>query len=373
MKDDIFVIKIKMVEKEYSGIKVRFHMNEDELNQTSVIYLLKFPNGKYYVGQTNTKFGLISRIQSHCYESHSVMKKRNMYKDNIIKKYKQFDVFILRHCTLKNIDEFEMFYINILRRKIVNIEKGGCENKIMSDDTKIKISKKLKDYNKRHYKYRINVYDLQGNFIAVYNGINAVANVYGVSRNTVMNCIYQHRILLCKYQIFKEGNENIKNYGITEKGKKKKIIRFTRFNGKKIKIEELYKYNEQGFFVETVNVLNINDKELSYIIYSIKQHFFYKNFVWSLEKKDKIEVPLKRCEKVSLKLSRPILQLDDNLNIIREWKNVKQAGEYYSISHELIRLVCNRWRRHSAKYVWCYKDQYEWFKSMWNEKLVKEN
>ena len=80
------------------------------------------------MGQTNTKFGLVSRIQGHCYESYNKLKKRNVYKDNIIRKYKKFDVFVAHRCTLENIDEFEIFYINILKNHIVNLESGGCIN-----------------------------------------------------------------------------------------------------------------------------------------------------------------------------------------------------------------------------------------------------
>ena len=113
-----------MVSKKYGGITVNFHCEKEKLKATNLIYLLKFTNSKYYVGQTNTKFGLISRIQNHCYESYRQNKKRNAYKDNIINKYKTFDVFILKECTLQNIDEFEIFYINILKRKLVNLENG---------------------------------------------------------------------------------------------------------------------------------------------------------------------------------------------------------------------------------------------------------
>jgi hypothetical protein len=48
--------------KEYSGVKVT--INEEDLNKKGVIYLMEFPNGKAYVGQSSKS--LRKRIQGHC-------------------------------------------------------------------------------------------------------------------------------------------------------------------------------------------------------------------------------------------------------------------------------------------------------------------
>lgn len=357
-----------MVSKKYGGITVNFHCEKEKLKATNLIYLLKFTNSKYYVGQTNTKFGLISRIQNHCYESYRQNKKRNAYKDNIINKYKTFDVFILKECTLQNIDEFEIFYINILKRKLVNLENGGCTNKNVSNETKEKISKKIKEYNIKHPKIvNINVYDLNGNFIRSHKTIEEVKEFYKVNRVTVSNALYKNdRIFLKKYQIFREGTEKIIDYS----KKEKKIYRRKANNPNEI----VYKYDSKtGNFIESFVIGKINSNERYYIKLAIKRNSLYKGFAWSFEKADSIIPPKSHYEKTSEKLSRPVLQLNDKLEIIKKWDSLKKAGEAYGDKKgELIRQVCIRWRRHSKGFVWCYEDEYEWFKTMWHEKLVRK-
>ena len=356
-----------MVYKNYAGIEVKFHCNNNELKDTHIIYLLKFPNGKYYVGQTNAKLGLVSRIQGHCYASFYNAKKRNIHKDNIINKYKTFDVFILKKCTLHDIDDFEVFYINILRRKIVNIENGGCKNKIVSEETKKKIKNKALIYNLRHPKaIKINVYDLEGNFVRSHNSIRELKIFYGVNSTTIDNSLYKNnRTFLGKYQIFREGTEHIINYTKTESKPGRKL---------KNSGEMFFKYNQfSGEFIESVASKELNTTDRCCIRAAIARNSLYDSYAWSYEKKDKIIPPKSHYDKISDKLSKPVLQLDDDLNIIKKWNNVREAGEYYGDKKgELIRQVCIRWRRHSRGFVWCYEDEYDWYKSMWGEKLVRK-
>lgn len=354
-----------MVFKTYANIKVKFHCKENELKSTNLIYLLKFPNGKYYVGQTNTKFGLISRIQNHCYESANKLKKRNIYKDNIINKYKTFDVFILKRCTLKNIDDFEIFYINILKRKLVNLENGGCENKTVSNETKLKISKKIREYNIKNPKQiKVNVYDLEGKYIRSHNTKNEIKKFYCVNDSIIDNALYHKRKFLGKYQLFKDGFDNPINYNKIDK----KI-------GRKINdIDDIFfKYNSSnGDFIESIESKKLNAYDRNGIKTAIKRNSLFNNFAWSYDKKEKIIPPKPRYAKTSEKLSKPILQLNDNLEIIKKWKNAKEAGEYYNVRPELIRQVCIRWRKHTKGFVWCYENEYEWYKTMWGEKLVRK-
>lgn len=360
-----------MITKKYGNITVNFHCGKEKLKATHLIYLLKFTNGKYYVGQTNTKFGLISRIQNHCYESYHKNKKRNVYKDNIIKKYKTFDVFILKECTPQNIDEFEIFYINILKRKLVNLENGGCVNKNASNQTKEKISKKIKEYNIKNPKIvNINVYDLNGNFIRNHKTIKEVKEFYKVNDVTVYNALYKNnRIFLKKYQIFRDGTEKIIDYD-------KKI---SYLDGKPKRKpnnpnELVYKYDSKtGNYIETIIIGKSNNYERYNIKLAIKRNYLYDGFAWSFEKKEKITPPKSHYQKISEKLSRPVLQLNDELCVVKKWKSLKEAGEAYGDKKgELIRQVCIRWRRHTKGFVWCYEDEYEWYKTMWNEKLVRK-
>jgi hypothetical protein len=357
-----------MVSKKYGGITVNFHCEKEKLKATNLIYLLKFTNGKYYVGQTNTKFGLISRIQNHCYESYRQNKKRNAYKDNIINKYKTFDVFILKECTLQNIDEFEIFYINILKRKLVNIENGGCLNKTKTVETLKKISEKVRKYNKLNPKQiKINVYDLEGNYVRSHKTINEIKEFYNVTSTVVSNALYkENRKFIGKYQIFREGTEKIINYNKKERKTYKRKANNPN--------ELVYKYDSKtGKFIESFAIGKINSNERYYIKLAIKRNSLYKGFAWSFEKINSIIPPKSHYEKISEKLSRPVLQLNDELCIVKKWNSLKEAGEAYGDKKgELIRQVCIRWRRHTKGFVWCYEDEYEWYKRMWNEKLVRK-
>lgn len=360
-----------MITKKYKNITVIFHCKECELKETHIIYLLKFPNKKFYVGQTNNKMGLISRIQSHCYESYNKNKKRNKYKDNIIKKYKTFDVFILKKCNINNIDEFEIFYINILKNKIVNLESGGSTNKIVSEETKKKISEKNKKYYLKNPIYnKINVYDLKGNFVRSHFSISEIKNFYNVSSIIVDNALYKNdRLFLKKYQIFREGTEKIKDYTNVIKVKKNKIKRLP-----KNPAELAFKYDSKsGMFIEEVEIGKMDSNRRYFLKKSIKNNSLFEGFAWLLEKKDKIVPPKSRYEKVSEKLSKPILQLDNNLNIIKRWNSITEAKKSFNKEKEdLIRQVCIRWRRHAYGYSWCFENEYEWYKSMWGKKLVRK-
>ena len=155
----------------------------------------------------------------------------------------------------ENIDEFEIFYINILKRKLVNLENGGCTNKNVSNETKEKISKKIKEYNIKHPKIvNINVYDLNGNFIRSHKTIEEVKEFYKVNRVTVSNALYKNdRIFLKKYQIFREGTEKIIDYS-----KKEKKIYRRKAKLDQIDVQKIYKEYEKTLFNKLVKGIILN-------------------------------------------------------------------------------------------------------------------
>lgn len=126
--------------KEYSGVKVT--VNEEDLNKTGVIYLLEFPNGKVYVGQTTQK--LKYRIRQHCVgKSYCVRLK------NALNKYRVVNAQVLeQNLTMSQMNYFEPFYIKLfssIGAGGYNIGSGG-KNSIPSLETKQKISEAQKRY-----------------------------------------------------------------------------------------------------------------------------------------------------------------------------------------------------------------------------------
>lgn len=126
------------MEKIYSSIKVT--INEEDLEKQGVIYLLEFPNGKVYIGQTIQC--LKRRINQHRYESNKCSKVHNA-----VNKYKEFKVSLLEeNLTIGQLNSFEAYYIKLFNSNAedgYNLESGG-KNKKHSEESKKKMSKAKK-------------------------------------------------------------------------------------------------------------------------------------------------------------------------------------------------------------------------------------
>jgi group I intron endonuclease len=112
-------------------------------------------NGKYYIGQSKD---IYSRISDH--KRKLITNRHNNIK--LQRAYNKYgiDCFVfstLTICPLEEIDNQEKFYINLLDSVTngYNIESGGNKNKIISDDTrqKMSIAKKGKPSNRKGVKY----------------------------------------------------------------------------------------------------------------------------------------------------------------------------------------------------------------------------
>ena len=52
---------------------------------------------------------------------------------------------------------------------------------------------------------------------------------------------------------------------------------------------------------------------------------------------------------------KPITQLSENNEIIKDWLSIKQASQYLSINRNSIRMVCNNQRKTAGGYKWVFK------------------
>ena len=112
----------------YSGVDCFLNCSWHERN---VIYLLKFPAGGLYIGQTTQKIG--TRIKQHCIDS---FQDRNYRYDNpknrSIRKYKTFNVDILEKCL--SVDQMNKREDEIIKEykakglKLYNTASGGLNN-----------------------------------------------------------------------------------------------------------------------------------------------------------------------------------------------------------------------------------------------------
>lgn len=74
----------------YNGVEVTYQ-NETDYLQSNVVYLITFPDGKYYVGRTVRK--LHQRVANHCFSSQE---KNDLMAVNIpIREHNQFNIRIL--------------------------------------------------------------------------------------------------------------------------------------------------------------------------------------------------------------------------------------------------------------------------------------
>ena len=125
-----------------------------DLNAVFCIYKITFPNNKIYIGQTTRLISL--RIKEHVRNSKNG--KYPLY--YAIRKYKSFTVDVCEICdSIYSLNNKETFYINFYNSLIddngYNCDTGG-ENKICSEQTKLKISKsnigkKMSNETKKKY------------------------------------------------------------------------------------------------------------------------------------------------------------------------------------------------------------------------------
>ena len=139
---------------------------------TSIIYKLTFPNGKFYIGQTITPFGI--RMRSHKYASNNP-KYPISY---AIVKYRWENVKkeIIFYCPLKDTDIWEKVFISLYQSLIdengYNLNSGGESRKRLHPSTIEKIRKgnlgrtppnKGKHYSKEIIeKIKMNMRDVSG-------------------------------------------------------------------------------------------------------------------------------------------------------------------------------------------------------------------
>lgn len=102
------------------------------------IYKYTFPNGKVYIGQTYKESRRFGRVSSY----------KNMLVRKAMDKYPNFEKDIIEYCSKSNVDEREQFYIklfNSMNKQFgYNLCSGGSFNKVLSDETKKRISEKHK-------------------------------------------------------------------------------------------------------------------------------------------------------------------------------------------------------------------------------------
>lgn len=114
------------------------------MDMKSGIYMWTSPSGKSYIGQATDLDKRKSNFLSFNkkYAGSKIDNARRKYND-----IQYWTYTILEYCDINDLDEREEYYISLYNtmRKGYNCESGGHENKIISDETKQKMSEAKKD------------------------------------------------------------------------------------------------------------------------------------------------------------------------------------------------------------------------------------
>ena len=113
------------------------------MEMKSGIYMWTSPSGKSYIGQSvNLQKRKCAFLRfGDIYGGQKINRARKKYNNKRYWKYK-----VLEYCDIDDLDEREEYYISLYNtmRKGYNCESGGNENKIVSDESKQKMSEAKK-------------------------------------------------------------------------------------------------------------------------------------------------------------------------------------------------------------------------------------
>jgi group I intron endonuclease len=127
------------------------------MEQGELYMITNKTNGKKYIGQTvsylssGRKYGTSQRWNKHCSDAKRFVNDSKAF-CNAIRKYGKdnFTVEILLKCNNKYLNEYEIRYIqlfNTLSPNGYNLDSGGCSQKVLHDETKLKLGKSQRFLN----------------------------------------------------------------------------------------------------------------------------------------------------------------------------------------------------------------------------------
>lgn len=180
------------------------------MEKKSGIYMWTSPSGKSYIGQS------VNLQKRKCaflcfgdrYGGQKINRARKKYNHKSLWNYT-----ILEYCDIDDLDEREEYYISLYNtiNNGYNCDSGGNENKIVSDETKQKMSeaKKGKYCGEKHpmwgrhlteeqkrkiskahdnVKIAVSQYTIEGVFIASYESIHEAQRLTNIDKKTISRC-----------------------------------------------------------------------------------------------------------------------------------------------------------------------------------------
>ena len=129
---------------------MKYNLGKNIMNKKTGIYMWTSPSGKSYIGQSvdlQKRKGAFLRFGDR-YGGEKINCARKKYNHKSLWNYK-----VLEYCGIDKLDERERYYIELYDtiNNGYNCESGGNENKIVSDESKQKMSEAMKGENKPMY------------------------------------------------------------------------------------------------------------------------------------------------------------------------------------------------------------------------------
>jgi len=182
--------------------------------------------------------------------------------------------------------------------------------------------------------------DLKGNFIKDWNCIMDASRELNLYDTNIVKCLKNKRRMTGNFMwLYKEDwNKGIKK---------------TKYVPLKLAVVQL---NKDGSFIKGFKSIADASRYIlvseQSIAYSIKNDSFCKKCLWQF-KKDYDNGIIK----VNInKKKRPILQLDLNENIIKQWDSISVVAKILKINHGNIGLCCQNRRNTAGGFKWRYND-----------------
>lgn len=218
------------------GVNVRYKAKREA---RKVIYQLRFPNNKIYIGQTMQL--LRERMRQHCRDAVNMNRGCHDVKNRAIRKYKEFEVSVLDTCA--SVDEMNIRESEIINKKrqegeeLYNTASGGLNN----------------------CKYFANpcvLLDKEFNVLKSFSKIKHLKEFLG--RSTQTSCNGKYRLIDKKYYVMHQKEYN--SYSIREHDERRTAYLKEEKRKLELKKEERQRIRDSKPKEFRYNVIQINHK-----------------------------------------------------------------------------------------------------------------
>lgn len=188
-------------------------------------------NKKVYIGQTVKK-------PQRRFQAHRSLLKRNIHDNDHLQKAwnrygeENFKFEIIENYPLHELDNIEIELISKYRKinKCYNLESGGNSQKELSESTKNKLSKSIKDLHENNKEYRLKFLEGRARKIICINTGGIYNSIVEASEDFNINYTNIHQVCCGNSNSARGCDGNYYQFAYYEKGKEYKLIKLENIN-----------------------------------------------------------------------------------------------------------------------------------------------